>query len=56
MDAFKRETAVGYSEFDINTKWVKSKSRHKDSKMVKRAARRKRKQKMLKELDRNSKE
>lgn len=41
MDAFKRETVVGFTCYDINAKCVHSKHRHKDSKMVKRMARRK---------------
>ena len=43
MDYFKRETAVGFTVWDINANKniYKSRSRHKDAAMVKRAARRK---------------
>lgn len=40
MDAFKRETVVGFTCYDINSKWVRSKHRAKDARMIKRIARR----------------
>ena len=51
MDAYKRETVVGFTCWDLNTKYVHSKSRRKDAKMVIRSARRKNKNKLKKVLD-----
>ena len=51
MDAFKRETVVGYTCYDINAKCVHNKHRHKDGQMIKRTARRKFKEKLKKMLD-----
>ena len=51
MDDFKRETMVGYTSYDINSKCVRNKSRAKDAKMVKKTARRKAKQKIKEMLD-----
>lgn len=53
QDAYKRETAVGFTVWDINCKCAKSKSRHKDAKREIRAARRKAKL-ALKSIDKNS--
>lgn len=53
QDAYKRETAVGFTIWDINCKCAKSKSRHKDAKREIRAARRKAKL-TLKSIDKNS--
>jgi len=55
MDAFKRETVVDYTSWDLNTKWVNPKNKHKDKQKFKRKARRKNKnflKKMLDNLDR----
>lgn len=41
MDAFKRETMIGFTVWDINAKCVHSRNRHKDAQMIKRIARRK---------------
>ena len=43
-DIFKRETLIGFTAWDINAKCVHSKSRHKDSIIIKRSARHKAKQ------------
>ena len=43
MDAFKRETVVDYTSWDLNTKWVNPKNKHKDKQRFKRKARRKNK-------------
>ena len=51
MDAFKRETVVDYTAWDLNTKWVKPKSKHKDKQRFKRKARRKNKNFLKKMLD-----
>ena len=51
MDAYKRETVVGFTCWDLNTRWVHPKSKHKDAKMVIRSARRKNKKKLKKMLD-----
>lgn len=51
MDAFKRETVVGFTCYDINAKCVHNKHRNKDAKMIKRMARRKFKEKLKKILD-----
>ena len=53
MDDFKKETVVGYTELDLNTKCVQNKNRHKDTQIVKRSARRKRKQNLRNVLDKN---
>lgn len=53
QDAYKRETSVGFTVWDINCKCAKSKSRHKDAKREIRAARRKAKL-ALKSIDKNS--
>lgn len=51
MDAFKRETMVGFTCFDINAKCVSNRNRAKDARMIKRMARRKNKEKLKKVLD-----
>lgn len=51
MDAFKRETAVDYTAWDLNTKWVNPKNKHKDKQKAKRKARRKNKNFLKKILD-----
>ena len=51
MDAFKRETAVDYTAWDLNTKWVNPKNKHKDKQRFKRKARRKNKNFLKKILD-----
>lgn len=51
MDKFKRETAIGFTVYDINTKCVHNKHRSKDAKMVKRMARRKKQRKFKKLVD-----
>ena len=51
MDDFKRETMVGYTSYDINSKCVRNRNRAKDAKMVKKTARRKAKQKIKEMLD-----
>lgn len=58
MDAFKRETMVGYTVWDINVdkSIYKSRSRHKDAARVKRNARRKYRRKLKKVLDNESAE
>ena len=58
MDAFKRETIVEYTVWDINAdkRFYKSKSRHKDAARVKRNARRKYRRKLKKVLDNESAE
>lgn len=58
MDAFKRETIVGYTVWDINAdkRFYKSRSRHKDAARVKRNARRKYRRKLKKVLDNESAE
>lgn len=38
MDNFKKETAVGFTVWNINAKCVHSKHRAKDARMVKRTA------------------
>ena len=55
MDAFKKETVVGFTCYDINSKCVKNKHRAKDAKMIKRIARRNFK-KYLKKVLTNSQE
>ncbi len=50
-DAYKRETVVGFTCWDINSKWVHNKNRHHDAKMVIRSARRKNKEKIKNMLD-----
>lgn len=50
MDAFKRETVVGFTCFDINSKCVRNKNRAKDARMIKRMARRNFKQNLKKVL------
>lgn len=58
MDAFKRETMVGYTAWDINVdkSIYKSRSRHKDAARVKRNARRKYRRELKKILDNESAE
>lgn len=51
MDNFKRETLVGFTCYDINSKCVYNKNRAKDAKMIKRMARRKNKENLKKLLD-----
>ena len=53
QDAYKRETVVGFTVWDVNCKYVKSKSKHKDAKREIRSARRKAKL-ALKSIDLNS--
>lgn len=50
MDAFKKETVVGFTCFDINAKCVRNKNRAKDARMIKRMARRNFKQNLKKVL------
>lgn len=50
MDAFKRETVVGFTCYDINSKWVRNKHRAKDARMIKRIARRNFRKKLKKVL------
>ena len=52
-DAYKRETVIGFTCWDLNTKWVHPKSKHKDAKREIRKARRKNKEKMKNLLDNN---
>ena len=58
MDAFKRETMVGYTAWDINVdkRIYKLRSRHKDAARVKRNARRKYHRELKKVLDNESAE
>ena len=49
-DAYKRETIVGFTCWDLNSKWVRPKSKHKDAKREIRKARRKAKQNLIKEV------
>lgn len=49
-DYFKRETMLGFTEWDLNSKWVIVRSRKKDSQMVKRSARRKLKEKLKEDI------
>lgn len=58
MDAFKRETMVGYTAWDINVdkSIYKSRSRHKDAARVKRNARRKYRRELKKVLDNSTEE
>jgi len=58
MDAFKRETMVGYTVWEINAdkRFYKSRSRHKDAARVKRNARRKYRRELKKVLDNESAE
>ena len=49
-NAYKRETIVGFTCWDINSKWVHSRNRHKDAKREIRRARRKAKQILQKEV------
>lgn len=58
MDAFKRETIVGYTVWDINAdkRFYKLRSRHRDAARVKRNARRKYRRKLKKVLDNESAE
>ena len=51
QDAYKRETAIGFTVWDINCKCVKSRSKHKDAKREIRRARRKAKLTLKKEVD-----
>jgi len=53
QDAYKRETVVGFTVWDINCKYVRPKSKHKDAKREIRSARRKAKL-FLKSIDINS--
>lgn len=48
QDAYKRETIVGFTCWDLNTKWVQPRSKHKDAKREIRKARRKAKLELLK--------
>jgi CO dehydrogenase/acetyl-CoA synthase gamma subunit (corrinoid Fe-S protein) len=50
MDAFKRETMIGFTCWDINAKCVHNRNRAKDAHMVKRSARRKNREKLKKLL------
>lgn len=50
MDAYKRETVVGFTYWNINLRYGRTKSKHKDAKMVIRSARRKNKNKLKKYL------
>ena len=58
MDAFKRETMIGFTVWDINAdkRIYKSRSRHKDAARVKRNARRKYRRGLKKVLDNESAE
>lgn len=49
-DTYKRETIVGFTCWDLNSKWVRPKSKHKDAKREIRRARRKAKQNLMKEV------
>ncbi len=53
MDNFKRETVAGYTFWDLNCRGIvpHTRSRNQIEKMIKRAARRKNKQILQKELD-----
>lgn len=53
QDAYKRETTVGFTVWDINCKCASPKSKHKDAKREIRSARRKAKL-FLKSIDINS--
>lgn len=55
-DEFKRETAVDFSVWDINSKWFFNRNKSKDAKMCKRKARRKNKIKLRNEVDNLNKE
>lgn len=50
-DAYKRETVVGFTCYDINAKCVHNKHRAKDARMIIRIARRKNKIKLKIMLD-----
>lgn len=50
QDAYKRETTVGFTCWDLNSKWVQPKSKHKDAKREIRRARRKAKNILKKDL------
>lgn len=56
MDVFKRETVVDYTAWDLNTKWVNPRNKHKDKQKFKRKARRKNKKFLKKMLDNLDKE
>lgn len=51
MDIMKRETAIDYTVWDLNTKCVKVKNRQKLEAKLKRKARRKNKENLRKILD-----
>ena len=51
MDIMKRETAIDYTSWDLNTKCVKVKNRQKLEAKFKRKARRKNKENLRKILD-----
>jgi hypothetical protein len=51
MDAFKRETVVDYTAWDLNTNWICQKNKHRDKQIFKRKARRKNKISLKKRLD-----
>lgn len=50
QDAYKRETIVGFTCWDLNSKWVQPSSKHKDAKREIRRARRKAKKDLKKDL------
>ena len=50
QDTYKRETTVGFTEWDVNTKYASPKHKHKDAKREIRSARRKAKL-FLKSID-----
>lgn len=58
MDAFKRETMIGFTVWSINAdkRIYKSRSRHKDAARVKRNARRKYRKELKKVLNNSTEE